>query len=60
MDIPISFILIIVFFDGAFEFGGISIFCGYVETNAKELCIKFCNFGQYHVFVSHLSFYCYI
>jgi hypothetical protein len=50
MDIPTSFIWIIIFFDEAFEYGGISKFWGYVGTNAELLCVEFCNFGQFHIF----------
>jgi len=39
MDIPTSFIWIIIFFDGDFEYGGGSTFWGYVGTNAGPLSV---------------------
>jgi hypothetical protein len=50
-----SFILIIIFFDGVFEYGGDSKFWGYVGTNTELLWVEFCNFVQSHMFVSYLS-----
>jgi hypothetical protein len=44
MDIRTSFIWIINFFVGAFEYGGIPKFWGYVGTRWSTLC-RFCNFG---------------
>jgi hypothetical protein len=46
MDLPTSFIWIIIFFDGNFEYGGGSIFWGYAVTNAELLYAEFCNFMQ--------------
>jgi hypothetical protein len=40
MDVPRSFIWIIIFFDGAFEWGGISNLRGYVGTNAEVRCLE--------------------
>jgi hypothetical protein len=57
MDMPTSFIWIIIFFDGAFECGGISKLWGYVGTNTELLCVEFCNFVECHVFLSYLSCY---
>jgi hypothetical protein len=37
MDIPTSFIWVIIFFKGAFEYGGISKLWSYVGTNAELL-----------------------
>jgi hypothetical protein len=56
MDIPTSFIWII-FFDGAFEYGGGSKFLGCVSTSAELLCVEFRNFVR-HMLVSYLSRYC--
>jgi hypothetical protein len=50
------FTWIIIFFDGAFEYGGISKFLGYVGTNAELLGVEFCNFGQCYIFARYLSF----
>jgi hypothetical protein len=41
-----KFYLNLFFFDGTFEYGGISKFGGYVGTNDELLCVEFCNFGQ--------------
>jgi hypothetical protein len=60
MDMPTRFILIIIFFNRAFEYGGISKLWGYVGTNTKLLCAEFCNYVQCHIFVSYLSCYCFI
>jgi hypothetical protein len=54
LDIPTSFICIIILFDGAFEYGSISKLWGYVGTNTELLCAEFCNFVQYQIFVSYL------
>jgi hypothetical protein len=59
MNIPTSFIRTIIFFDGAFESGIISKLWGYVGTSAKLPCVEFCNFVHRHIFVSHLSYYCF-
>jgi hypothetical protein len=58
IDIPTGFIWTIIFFDGAFECGGISKCLGYVPTSAELLLVEFCCFGQYHILVNHLSSYC--
>jgi hypothetical protein len=58
MDINISFIWIITFFGGAFQYGGVSIFWGYVGTNAGQLYVKLCNFVQLHIFISYSYSYC--
>jgi hypothetical protein len=39
-DITTNLIWIIIFFDGAFEYGGISKFWGYVGTDARLLLYK--------------------
>jgi hypothetical protein len=43
MDIPTTFIWIIIFFNRAFEYGNISMW-DYVGTNAELLCVELCNF----------------
>jgi hypothetical protein len=58
MDIPTSCILIIIFFDGALEYGGGSKFWSYVGQNAEPLCAEFCNFVQCHTVVNYLYCYC--
>jgi hypothetical protein len=55
MDKPTSFIWIIIFFGGAFEYGGISKLSGYVLTKAKLLCAEFCNFLQCHIYKLFIS-----
>jgi hypothetical protein len=42
--IPTRFIWIIILFDGAFEYGGISKVWGYPGIDAALLCLEFCNF----------------
>jgi hypothetical protein len=49
MDIPTTFIWIVIFFDGAFEYGGRSKFWGYIGPNAEPLCVEFCTFAIYVV-----------
>jgi hypothetical protein len=39
MNIPTSFIWIIIFFDGGFKYGDVSKFWGYVGINADLLCV---------------------
>jgi hypothetical protein len=56
MDIPTSFIRIIIFFHRAFEYGRGSKVLGYVGTNAELLCVEFCSSVQCHIFGSYLSF----
>jgi hypothetical protein len=56
MDIPSRFILIIIFCDGAFEYGCGSKFGGYVGTDAEPPCVEFCNFEQCSSFVKYLSY----
>jgi hypothetical protein len=36
---PTSFILIIIFFDEIFKYGGGVNFLGYVAINAEQLCV---------------------
>jgi hypothetical protein len=55
MDIPTRFIWIVIFFDWANEYGGISKFWGYVGKNAELLYVEFCNFVQCHILVRYLS-----
>jgi hypothetical protein len=58
MDIPISFIWIIILFDAVFiiKYGDGAKFWGYVGINAEPLCVEFCNFVQCHIFVKYLTF----
>jgi hypothetical protein len=58
MGIPTStsFILIIISFDGAFEYGGGSKLWVYVGTKAEPLCVEFCNIVQWHTFVNYFIF----
>jgi hypothetical protein len=58
VDVPTSFIWIISFFDGAFEYGGGSTSWGYAGENAELPWVEICNFVQYHMFVSYLSCCC--
>jgi hypothetical protein len=39
MDIPTSYIWVIIFFDEAVKYGDGVVFWGYVGTNAKQLCV---------------------
>jgi hypothetical protein len=55
MDIPTTFIWIIIFFDWPFEYGSGSKF----EVMLGQILNYFVqNFGQCHIFVSYLSCYC--
>jgi hypothetical protein len=56
MDIHISFIWIIILFDAVFKYGDGAKFWCYVVINAEPLCVEFCNFVQYHIFVNYLTF----
>jgi hypothetical protein len=56
MGIPTSSILIIISFDGAFEYGGGSKLWVYVGTKAEPLCVEFCNIVQWHTFVNYFLF----
>jgi hypothetical protein len=56
MDIPISFIWIIISFDAVFKYGDGAKFWGFVVINAEQICIEFCNFVQCHIFVNYLTF----
>jgi hypothetical protein len=60
INIPTIFILTIIFFDLAFEYGSGSKFWGYVGTNDELLCVEFCNFEQCLTLVSYLTYYFYI
>jgi hypothetical protein len=55
MDIPISFIGIIVLFDAVFKYGDGAKFLGYVVINAEPLCVEFCNLVQSLIFVNYLT-----
>jgi hypothetical protein len=56
MNIPISFIWIIILFDAVFKYGDGEKFWGYVRINAEPLYVEFCNFLQCHIFVNYLTF----
>jgi hypothetical protein len=43
MDIPVSFISIIILFDEAFIYDSIAIFWRYIGRNAEPVCVEFCN-----------------
>jgi hypothetical protein len=55
MDIPTSFICIIILFDALYKYDDGAKFCGYVGINAEPLCVEFCNFVQRHTFVNYLT-----
>jgi hypothetical protein len=55
MDIYTSSIWIINFFDGAFEYGGISKVWGYVGTNAEIRFVELCNFALKKPKMSHYT-----
>jgi hypothetical protein len=59
MDIPTSFIWIIIFSDRALEYDKSVKFLGYVGTNTEPLCVEFCNFVQCHTYVNYLTCYYY-
>jgi hypothetical protein len=46
MDIYISFIWTIIFFDKAFKYGDGTTFWGYVGTNSEPFCWELCNVVQ--------------
>jgi hypothetical protein len=56
MDIPTSFIWIVVLFDTVFKYGDGKKFWGYVVINAEQPCVEFCNFVQCHILVNYLTF----
>jgi hypothetical protein len=61
MDIPTSFILIIIMFDEASKYGDGAKFWGYVGTEAESVCVEFCNFAPCNTFVNYFIFIkCYI
>jgi hypothetical protein len=43
MNIPISFISIIIWFDEVFKYGDGAKFWGYVQASADPLYVEFCN-----------------
>jgi hypothetical protein len=51
MDIPTSFIWIIIYVERAFEYDEGAKFWGCVGSNAERLCLELCNFVQFCVFV---------
>jgi hypothetical protein len=56
VDIPISWIRIIILFDAVFKYGYGAKFWGCVGINAEPLCVEFCNFVQCHIAVNYLTF----
>jgi hypothetical protein len=56
MDIPTSFIWIIILFDAVFKYGDGAKFWGHVVINAEQLCVEICNFLQCNIFVNYLTF----
>jgi hypothetical protein len=56
MDIPKSFIWIIILVDAVFKYGDGAKFWRYVGINAEPVCAEFCNFVQCHIFVNYLTF----
>jgi hypothetical protein len=56
MDIPISFIWVIILFDAVFKYGDGAKFWGNVGINAEPLRVEFCIFVQCHIFVNYLTF----
>jgi hypothetical protein len=55
MDVPTSWIWIIILFDAVFKYGDGSKFWGYVGINAEPLCVELCNFVHWHIFVNYLT-----
>jgi hypothetical protein len=55
MNIPVSFIWIIVLFDAIFKYDDGAKFWGYVGINTEPLCAEVCNFVQSHIFVNYLT-----
>jgi hypothetical protein len=56
MDVPTSFIWIIILFDAVFKYDDGAKFWGYVRINAETLCVVFCNFVQCYIIVNFLTF----
>jgi hypothetical protein len=52
MDIPTSFICIIIFINEDFKYGNVSKFLDYIGANADLLCAQFCNFVQSHILLA--------
>jgi hypothetical protein len=57
MDIPTTFIGIIILFDQASEYGDSANCWGYAGTNSKALCVEFYNFVKFRMLVNYLIFY---
>jgi hypothetical protein len=57
MDIPTSFIRIVVLFDEACKYDNCAKFWGYGGASTEPLCVNFCNFMQHHMFVNYLIYY---
>jgi hypothetical protein len=55
MDIPTSFIWIIILFDAVLKYDDGAKFWGYVVINAEPFCVEFCNFVQCHIFLNYLT-----
>jgi hypothetical protein len=53
MDMPTSFIWIIILFDEGFKYGDNAEIWGYVGTNMEPLCVELCNFVQCHIFAKY-------
>jgi hypothetical protein len=49
MDIPTSFIWIIILFDEVFEYSDDAKSLSYVGTNTEALCVEFCNSVKCHL-----------
>jgi hypothetical protein len=55
MDIPISFIWIILLFEAVFKYDDGAKFGGNVGINAEPLCVELCYFVQCRIFVNYLT-----
>jgi hypothetical protein len=53
MDIPTSYIWIVIYFVKLFKYGDGAKIWDYVVTNTEPLCIEFCNIVKYHIFVNY-------
>jgi hypothetical protein len=52
IDIPKSFIWIVILFDEGFEYDDGAKFRGFIATNNEPLCIELCNSVQCHIVVN--------
>jgi hypothetical protein len=55
MDIATSFILVIILFHEAFNYGDGAKFWGYVGTIPEPLSVEFYNTVKCHIFVNNLT-----